>query len=501
MVDFRPILLVLGILLATLGCAMLLPALYDLAVEADEWPVFVASACVTLFVGVSLAVANQSRTYNLNIRQAFLLTTLSWVVVTAFAAIPIAWSKVELDYTDAYFEAMSAITTTGSTVMTDLDTSPPGILLWRALLQWLGGIGIIVMAIAILPMLQIGGMQLFRIETADTSEKILPRAAQIAGNIGLAYGLLSIVCTLSYVAAGMSFFDGATHMMTTISTGGFSNYDESMAYFRNPAVEVVGIVFMAAGSLPFVLYVGAMRGDIWILINDSQVRVFFIVVTILSVLAFISQHTSGPGILTDVGTDAAQPPVHEVPKALGQAVLEAVFNVVSIMTGTGFATVDYGTWSNFSIVLFFFAMMMGGCAGSTTCGIKIFRFQVLFETVRQSVRGFVQPHGVFVPRFNGEPLPENVPGAVISFLFVFFICFGAIAFVLSLLGLDTLTALSATAATMCNVGPGLGEMVGPRGNFSPLPDTAKWILSFAMLLGRLEFFTVLVLFTPAFWRD
>lgn len=503
MIDFRPIFLVLGILLATLGCAMMLPALYDLAVQEDEWPVFAVSAALTLFVGVSLAVANQGRIYTLNIRQAFLLTTLSWIVLTAFAALPIAWSKVELDYTDAYFEAMSAITTTGATVITDLDGSPPGILLWRSLLQWLGGIGIIVMAIAVLPMLQVGGMQLFRIETADTSEKILPRATQIAGNISLVYAILSVVCAAAYVAAGMSLFDGITHMMTTISTGGFSTHDDSIAHFRNPAVEVVGVVFMIAGSLPFVLYISAMRrGRAEVIWKDSQVQTFFLVAAVLSMLALISQHTSGPGIVSHhPGTPAPVEVVHEVPKAVYQAVLEAVFNTVSIMTGTGFATVDYGTWSNFSIVLFFVTMFVGGCAGSTTCGIKIFRFQVLFETVKQTVRTFVQPHGVFRARFNGQPLPENVPGSVISFLFLFFVCFGVIAFVLSLFGLDALTALSATAATLCNVGPGLGEIVGPKGNFSTLPDGVKWILSFAMLLGRLELLGVLVLLSPTFWRD
>lgn len=519
MVDFRPIFLVIGILLAILGVAMLFPALYAVATGEEEWAVFVASALLTLFVGVSAAAANRARSYNLNVRQAFLLTTLSWVVLTAFAALPLAWAEVNLTYADAYFEAMSGITTTGATVMTDLDNAPKGILLWRAFLQWLGGIGIIVMAVAILPMLQVGGLQLFRIETADTSEKVLPRAAQIAGNIFLVYALLSLTCVVAYVAVGMDVFDAVAHMMTTISTGGFSTYDASMGHFNSTAIEVVAVIFMIAGSLPFVLYISALRGQYELLLSDSQVRVFFLVLVLFSALAFISQHTSGPGLVGDNVPEPVLPSIESSSDAptleaegvaedghmdhspLSLKIRESVFNVVSIVTGTGFATVDYSKWSNFSVVLFFILMFIGGCAGSTTCGIKIFRFQVLFETVRQSIRGFVMPHGVFVPRFNGRPLPEAVPASVISFLFLFLFCFGAIALVLGLLGLDTVTALSATAATLCNVGPGLGAIVGPSGNFASLPDVVKWILSFAMLLGRLELFTVLVLFAPAFWRD
>lgn len=481
MIDFRPIFLVVGILLATLGCSMMLPALYDLTLGNKDWIVFAAAACVTLFFGISLAFANRSQNRDLTIKQAFLLTTASWIALTAFAALPFYWSELNLSYTDAFFEAMSGITTTGATVLTNLDHTQPGILLWRALLQWLGGIGIIVMAIAVLPMLQVGGMQLFRMESSDTSEKILPRATQIAGSISLLYLTLTCTCAIGYYFAGMRLFDAVAHSMTTIATGGFSTRDASIGDYDNSLIEIVGIIFMILGSLPFVLLISALRGRASTLFGDSQVRWFLTIVLICITLAWIAQ----------LGINEVQ---HST------AWRNAAFNVVSIITGTGYATTDYGIWSNFSATLFFCIMFIGGCAGSTSCGIKIFRFQVIFQSIKMRVLHFIQPNGVFIPRYNGHALAENVSRAVMSFLFLFLLSFAALSALLGVLGLDTVTALSAAASALNNVGPGLGPEVGPNGTFAKLPDLAKWLLSFGMLLGRLELFTVLVLFTPAFWR-
>jgi len=479
--DLRPILLVIGILLTTLGVAMIIPAVVDLHFNHPEWIIFAVSSGLTLFVGITLTLITWGRTGNLNIKQAFVLTTFSWLTLTAFAAIPLAWSELDLSYTDAFFEAMSGLTTTGATIITGLDTAPPGILLWRGLLQWLGGIGIIVMAVAVLPMLQIGGMQLFRMESSDTSEKILPRATQIAGSITLLYFTITIAGTMAYSVAGMGLFDAVIHSMTTISTGGFSTYDASVGFFTSAAVDSVAILFMIIGSLPFVLFLHALRGNAQPLWKDSQVRWFLILIVILILIATAYQIV----VNANVGTRAFR---------------LAAFNVVSIMTGTGYATADYGAWGPFALVFFFCLMFIGGCAGSTSCGLKIFRIQVIFENVKVHINRIIYPNGVFVARYNNRSLPDHVSASVLSFLFLFFLCFGILSIALSMTGLDNLTALSAAASAIANVGPGLGQMVGPSGTFAQVSDTAKWLISFGMLLGRLELFTVLVMLTPAFWR-
>ncbi len=461
---------------------MLVPALYDLAVGQQEWTAFVISAGITLFTGIGMTLASRGRAHNLTIKQAFILTTFSWLALTAFSAIPFTLSaELKMSYTDAFFEAMSGITTTGSTVITGLDDLPQGILLWRGLLQWLGGLGIIVMAIAVLPMLQVGGMQAFRVEAFDTAGSILPRAAQMSGTLISIYLIITLCAIVSYSLAGMPLFDSTVHAMTTVATGGFSTHDASLGHYDDAMIETTAIIFMILGSLPFLLYIRMVKSNRFAIFQDSQVHWFFGFVAVLTLLAWMSQ--SGGG--------------HKV------GILEfrdAVFNTISVMTGTGYATVAFDNWGTFAITLFFFTMFVGGCAGSTSCGIKIFRFQILFETIKQRILTFTQPNRIAIPQFNGAPLPDTVPNAVMSFFFLFFMIFLMMSFVLTLFGLDNLTALSSAATALTNVGPGLGPIVGPAGTFKPLPDAVKWILSAGMLLGRLELFAVLVMFTPAFWR-
>ena len=482
MMDFRPILLVVGVLLTTLGCFMVIPAIIDLAFDNRDWVVFLASALITVFIGVALWFTNRGTAGHLNLRQAFVLVTVAWLALTAFGALPLAWSELELNYTDAFFESMSGLTTTGATVIVGLDHAPPGLLFWRSLLQWLGGLGILVMAVAVLPMLQIGGMQLFKAEAFETPDKILPRATQISGSMTLVYMVLTIACVAAYVVAGMKPTDALIHAMTTVATGGFSSHDASIGYFQSAAIEYVAVVFMIAGSLPFLLYIRALQGGgPMVLLRDSQIRWFFAFLFLLVVLAW--QH-----LLANAGP---------VPRDYFR---EALFNVVSIMTGTGYATAAYDTWGGFAIGLFFVAMFLGGCAGSTSCGIKTFRFIVLFEDIRQHLRRIVYPSGVFVKRYNGRPLPDHVSAAVLSFLYLYILCFLVLSVLLSLTELDSLTALSAAASAISNVGPALGQLIGPAGTYADLSDTAKWLLSAGMLIGRLEIFTVLVLFMPAFWR-
>ena len=467
--------------MSTLAVAMCLPAIFDLIVGNPNWQVFLLAAALTLFIGIMLVLMTRDNVRNISIRQAFVLTTVVWVVIPSFAALPLAFADLQLSYTDAFFEAMSGLTTTGSTVMLGLDSTPPGILLWRALLQWLGGIGIIAMAIVILPLLQVGGMQLFRMESSDTSDKVMPRTTQIVTYISVLYVALTALCAVLYWAGGMSGFDAVTHAMTTIATGGFSTHDASVGYFNSPAIDATATMFMLIGGMPFVLYLQALRGAPLRLIRDSQVRWFLatVVIAVLSMWFYLEGDLEGQ---------------------VFKNFLRVAFNVVSVITGTGYSTEDYSAWGPFAVSVLFFLMFVGGCAGSTTCGIKIFRFQVLYATAKNQMYRLLQPHGVFIPYYNRRPIPETVTESVMGFFFLYALAFAVIAMGLGLLGLDFLTAASGAATAISNVGPGLGPRIGPAGTFATLPDAAKWLLSFGMLLGRLELFTVLVLLLPSFWR-
>ena len=482
MPDLRPVFLVIGLLLTTLGLTMFIPELADLSADGENNYTFLKSAIFSLFVGISLTFSTRGYETHLSIRQAFILTTLSWVILVIFAALPFYFSPLQISYTDAFFEAMSGLTTTGSTVLTGLDTMPTGILLWRAILQWIGGIGIIVMALAILPMLQVGGMQIFKTESSDTSDKILPRITQIAGTITAIYIAISVACAIAYFMTGMTMFEAATHAMTTLSTGGFSTSDASFGQFDSVPAEMASIVFMILAALPFGLYIHVVRGDIRPLLRDPQVRWFivFVLLSIGLVWAYVALSQR-----EDTFT----------------ALRHAAFNVVSIITGTGYATMDYGLWGGFAVAYMFVITFVGGCAGSASCGIKPFRFQIITQHLRMQIKRLIHPHGIYTPRFHGKRLPETVIASVMGFVFIYIICFIAQGLILVALGLDNLTSFSAAATIMANVGPGFGSEVGPAGTFTNLPDAAKWVLSAGMLLGRLEFFTVLILFTPAFWRN
>ena len=479
--DIRPAIFVVGLLLATLAVVMCIPAIYDYAIGHSDWEVFAVSAGTTFFVGVTMALTTRTNNMKVTIRHAFLITTTSWLALTIFASLPFAFSDLDMSVTDAFFESMSGITTTGSTVIIGLENAPPGILLWRALLQWLGGIGIIVMGIAVLPMLQVGGMQLFRMESSDQSDKAMPRAAQIATAIGVIYMTLTFVWVLFYWLAGMSGFDAFAHAMTTIATGGFSTYDRSIAYFESTTIEYIATAGMLIGALPFILYLRMLQGQWSCVPRDSQVQWFIMFVAGLIVVmsGYLVVHT-------------AEQPL--------EALRLTSFNIVSIITGTGYVSDDYGIWGTFSPAIFFFIMFVGGCAGSTTCGIKVFRFQVLYAAARTQIQHLMQPHGVFIPYFNKRPVSEEVIISVLSFFFVWFFTFALLALGLSMLGLDFVTALSSAATSVANVGPALGPIAGPSGNFAGFPDAAKWLMAFGMLLGRLELFTVIVLFTRNFWR-
>lgn len=479
MISFRPVLNVLGFLYVGLATAMLIPAIVDVAQKNADWQAFVFSALLTGLFGMllSLAVGGSLRE-GLDTRQTFILTTLSWATLPAFGALPFLW--LGIGYADAVFEAVSGFTTTGSTVLTGLDSLPPGLLVWRSMLQWMGGVGIIVMAIVLLPFLRIGGMQLFQSESSDRSEKIVSRSVELIRLIGLAYLFLTVLCIAAYLATGMELFDAFNHALTTIATGGYSTHDESFGYFKNPASGWVAVVFMIIGAMPFVLLIQALRGHPLQLWRDPQVR------ALLGFLALVSLT-----LTVYLGINMRFP--------FEEALLRATFNVVSIVTGTGYALGDFSQWGAPVVGIAFLLMFVGGCTGSTTGGIKIFRFLVFFGTVRAHLRRMVRPHRIMSEEYAGTRLTPELSFSVLAFLVVYMGSVGIITVALSFFDLDLVTAISAAATSVGNVGPGLGPVIGPAGHFAPLPDGAKWLLSFAMLVGRLELFTVLVLLDPDFW--
>ncbi|MGE0650552.1 MAG: TrkH family potassium uptake protein [Alphaproteobacteria bacterium] len=483
MTDIRPVLFVVGVLLMALGVAMLLPAAIDIASEDIDWRVFAVSSMVTIFVGGSLVLsmrgADEAR---LGLREAFLLTVMSWTLVSLFGAIPFLFSNIGVDIADAVFEAVSGITTTGSTVLTGLDQMHRGILLWRSLLQWIGGIGIVVTAIALLPLLQVGGMQLFRAESSDRSEKMFPRLKQVATALVGAYLGLTAICAIGLWTAGMSTFDAVNHAMTTLATGGYSTRDASIGFYRSAVIEGIIVFFMLLGGITFTVHVRVLRTGPAAYFRDEQVRLF---------IGIVAAATLSIAAWTVLTQDMA---IHD-------ALRGALFNVVSIVTTTGYASADYALWGAYPVAAFYFLTFVGGCTGSTAGGMKIFRFQVLYAVAHQQLMQLLAPHRVTVPRVQGKEIESSVAISVLGFFFFYALTFAVIALALSVFGLDPVTALSGAATAIGNVGPGLGPIIGPAGNFAALPDGAKWVLSAGMLLGRLEFVTVFVLLTRAFWKD
>jgi trk system potassium uptake protein TrkH len=409
------------------------------------------------------------------------LTVLAWLWVCVLGAGPLLWGTDRLSVADAVFESTSGLTTTGSTVLVGLDALSPSLLLWRSMLQWIGGIGIIVMGVAILPFLRVGGMQIFRLESSDRSDKIVPRANEFAVLLIVVYLGLSFACALAYLVAGMSPFEAVNHAMTTVSTGGFSTSDSSMAHFASPTIHWLCTGFMLAGGLPFVLYIQALRGRSWALWQDAQVRALtlFLAATSLGLSVWVAAHEGLPW-----------------PEALRLS----AFNVTSIVTTTGYALTDYTLWGGAAATLFYFLTFVGGCSGSTAGGFKIYRFQIYLSLFGVMTRRMITPHGVFWPRYEERHVDTETFLSMATFTALFVITIVLLAFALSLTGLDLVTSFSGAATAVTNVGPGLGPLIGPAGSFASLSDTAKWLLSLGMILGRLEIVTVAILVLPAFWR-
>ncbi len=479
MSNYKTVFFTLGILQIILGVFMFIPIIFQFIYSEVDSSFFGASI-VTIIFGTLFFLSNLDHDKKLTLQQAFLLTALSWLSIAIFSSLPFIFSEENFSFTNAFFESMSGITTTGSTIISNLNEMPKSILLWRAILQWLGGIGIIIMAITLMPIMNVGGMQLFKISNNDSSEKILPKSKEIALRLIYIYLSLTFLCGLTYKIFGMSFFDSLTHSMTTIATGGFSNYNESIGFFNSISIEISAMIFIILGSLPFIAYIKFLSGDKMIFINDIQIKTFLkiIIISIIILSAYLVISGSNDLNLRSV-----------------------FFNVISILTGTGYINADFDSWGSFTLVLFLVLMFIGGCAGSTTCGVKVFRIQILYLFVVNELKKIIYPRGIFVLKYDKNPIDNKFISSIISFIYMYLVIFFVLTALLSLTGLDFITSISGAATSISNVGPGLGSIIGPNGDFSALPDVSKWILTIGMILGRLELFAILVLFLPSFWRN
>lgn len=460
---------------------MLAPCALAWELGSQDRYAFLVSEAVTAGFALVLLFLTRNAKNKLNVREVFLLTSVSWIAVCFFGALPFILSHTVADFSDAVFESVSAVTTTGATVLTGLDSLPKDILLWRSMMQWVGGLGIVALGAAVLPFLRIGGMKLFRAESSDLSEKALPHARHFLLQLLVIYLAISLFCAVAYVLAGMNVFDAINHAMTTVSTGGFSTHDNSIAFFDSAAIETVAVVFMLIAAVPFVLYLPIVAGHLTKVRSDTQVgsmiRAYFAVIVLLVVWL--------------VATDQA---------GVSGAFRDAAFSVVSIGTTTGYVSTDYTAWGPLAIMAFFFLTFAGGCSGSTSGGIKIFRFKIAFILFQETMRRLLHPNAVFSRSLNGQPLTDDTIASVSAFALAFASTVGFTAILLAASGNDFVTSFSAAVTATANVGPGFGEVVGPVSNFSALNDPSKWILCLAMLLGRLEIFTLLILLTPDFWR-
>lgn len=482
MLNLKPIALVLGTVICAVGFLLFIPLLTEIIYKTESWQAYAVPILLYLIVGGSLVIINKNIELKISIKEAFIITVLSWILLAILCAVPFVYTQSGLDIVDAFFESMSGITTTGATILQNLDELPKGILIWRSLLQWLGGIGIVVIALFILPFLRIGGMQLFHLEGDDPYEKFLPKISSVISKIFIIYVSLTFILFGLYFVNGMSIFDAITHSFTTISTGGFSTHNNSFAFFDNQSILIIAIIFMILGSLPFLVIAQTSFKNLFATFKDHQVRIFLIILllSIFIIYFFAQKYLEGNSF---------------------SKIITISFNTISIISGTGYVSTNFENWGNYASVLFLILMFIGGCAGSTTGGLKVFRFQILFKYISLHLKRMLKPHAVIATHFNGKKVNESTYESVMSFFFIYIFTFAMSALLLSFSGMDFLTCFSAAASAISNVGPGLGSVIGPEGNYSSLTDYSKIILVFTMFLGRLEMLTILILFLPSFWKD
>ncbi|MAN55578.1 MAG: TrkH family potassium uptake protein [Paracoccus sp. (in: a-proteobacteria)] len=482
MIDLRPVAHPIGKILIVLGAGMTLPMALDWWDGNPNWTIFLQCSLLTMVAGLLTMVATGGEERSLTIQQAFLVTSGLWAVLPIFGALPFILGQPEASLTDAYFEAMSGVTTTGTTAFPALDDLPRGVHLWRGILHWSGGLGIVVVAMVFLPVMKIGGMQFFRSEGFDTLGKILPRAGQIAAEMTRLYLFLTAACIVTYLLLGMTGFDAVMHAFSTVSTGGFSNYDASFGRYLG-APEWAASVFMILASIPFIRMVQAMRGNFVPLWRDVQIRAYLRWIFYACAIIVVYR-------LLYVQQDARP----------AEVIRETVFNTISTFSGTGFSSTDITQWGHLPFAILIVCGLIGGCTGSTGCSVKVFRYLVLFEAVRVQVRRMHSPHRIYALRYEGRPLDKDVVDSVMAFFTLFMLSFGLLIVGLSLTGLHPKTALTAAWTAIANVGPAWGPEVSENGSIADFPLAAKWMMIFGMFLGRLELISVLVLFLPRFWQ-
>ena len=468
----------IALIAALLGGLMLFPAVADFLAGNPDWQVFAVSAAAILFAGGLVYSAMRRLKTELELRQIFIFVPLVWFMACVIGAIPLFLSGLDLSLTDAFFESASGFTTTGSTVLTGLDHLPPGILLWRSMVQWIGGLGVVVMGLVLLPSMRSGGQQLFLLESSDRSEKPFAHARLFAERIAMVYLLLTLACAISYWMLGMSLFDAFNHAMTTVSTGGYSTSDGSMGSFGTTAILLTATVFMFLGGLPFIFLIRLAAGRF-----EKEVQIGYFIAMI-----------AGAALAVLVTLILAGEP------ASGKQIVHVLFNVVSIITTTGYASEDYLIWGPAAIAVFFFLTFVGGCSGSTSGGYKQFRFVIVRQVIADSLAKTFRPHQVSRLKYGDRILDSEVVTSVMIFSFLYGGTFIIFAIIYGVLGLDFETAISGSATAIANVGPGIGSIIGPAGNFSTLSDPIKWMLCFEMIVGRLEIMSVYVLLVPSFWK-
>tara|TARA_B100001121_G_scaffold310438_1_gene341472 strand:+ start:482 stop:1933 length:1452 start_codon:yes stop_codon:yes gene_type:complete len=480
--NLYPVIFIVSVMFILLSIFMTLPVHLLAFSGAPNAMAFAKSAAIVCGLGILGILCTYRQPRDLKPRFMFVLTVSSWLIVALLSALPFYLSNHGISMTDAFFESTSGITTTGATVFSGLDQMDPDLLLWRSILQWMGGIGIIGMFVAVLPFLRVGGMRLFSTESSEWTDKALPRMKTLSRSLLFVYVVLTAFGVLIYWLSGMTLFDAFNHSLTSISTGGFSTSDQSMGKF-NDLILLESTLLMILGSLPFFLYVREIHGQHGVLFRDQQVRLFLAILFVVPVLITLYRWWVSPIPFN---------PLHNY--------VATLFNVTSVITTTGYASEDYSTWGPLAFVVFFFLMFVGGCSGSTAGGMKIFRFQLSLIILREQLMRLLHPRAVLSRNFNGRAVSDEIISSMIAYTFIFLLSLLLITVALAAMELDFITAITGALSALTNVGPGLGDIIGPADNFAPLPDAAKWVLSIGMLMGRLEVLSVVIVLSPAFWR-
>ncbi|WPP47952.1 TrkH family potassium uptake protein [Catalinimonas niigatensis] len=480
--NWKVLLNIQGVLLMFNGAFMLLGLLISFFYEQSGWKGILAAAGVSFLTGlITWLATRKQKNKELRSKDGYLVVTLAWILMSFFGSLPYVFSGTIPSYPDAFFESMSGFTTTGATILTDIEALPKDILFWRSLTQWIGGMGIIVLAVAILPILGIGGMQLFVAEAPGvTPDKLKPRIRDTAKRLWFLYIGLTLLETVLLMLGGMNFYDSINHGLTTMATGGFSPKNASIAFYDSAYLQYVITVFMFLAGTSFSLTYFAFKGAFNKVWQNEEFRYYMFSVLIIILLSTIGIYT-----ISDVG--------------LEKSFRDAAFQVVSVISTTGFITADYTSWAPVMTVIFFLLMFIGGSAGSTAGGVKVVRHIVLLKNSVLEMKRQVHPSAIIPVRLNGKAITQDITFNVLAFFIIYITIFALGSITMALIGVDFMTAIGAVATSLGNVGPGLGT-VGPVDNFAHLPAAAKWVLSFLMLLGRLELFTVLILLTPYFWN-